>query len=93
MTGCFKQQSQPRLPNCPTSHRDGSGQGRRQPARPAREPLTARRRGGYFLYPLVLTQPATAARFHKGNSKRIHGSELGGVPLCVHSAPVQEKTH
>ena len=41
MTGCCKQQSQPRLPNRPSSRSAGRCQGRRQPARGARAPLTA----------------------------------------------------
>lgn len=68
MTGCFTQQSQPRLLSCRRSRSDGRGQGRRKPARAAREPLTARRREGYSLYLLVPIQPATAVRFHRGNS-------------------------
>jgi hypothetical protein len=38
--------------------------------RAAREPLTARRRGGYPIRALVLIQPAIGVRFDGGNSSR-----------------------
>jgi hypothetical protein len=38
MTGCARRQSRQRLPNNLTSRSAGRGQGRRQPARAAREP-------------------------------------------------------
>jgi hypothetical protein len=38
MTGCFTQQSQPRLLSWRRSRSDGRGQGRRKPARLEREP-------------------------------------------------------
>jgi hypothetical protein len=62
------QSSRERLLKCLFSRSDGRGQGRRQPAREARGPLTAGRRGGYPLLTPVLTQPATRVRFERGNS-------------------------
>jgi hypothetical protein len=67
MTGRVTRQSRQRPPNCRLSRSDGRSQGRRQPAR-TRVPLTARRRGGYPLFRLVLIQPPTRVRFDGGNS-------------------------
>ena len=47
MNGCVAQQSPWRLPNRLPRRSDGCGQGRREPARIARAPLTASRRAGY----------------------------------------------
>ena len=68
MTGRVMRQSRQRLLKCPLSRSDGHGQGRRQPASSASALLTARRRGGYPILTLVLTQPATRVRFDGGNS-------------------------
>ena len=107
MTGCFTQQSQPRLPSCSRSRSVGRGQGRRQPARVEREPLTARRRRGYSPYKLVLIQPATAVRFLRGNSsclpsrtKKIRHTELRSscrrrfrLPTCKRNLTRDNQLH
>lgn len=56
MNRCVLQQSPTRLPNGPNSRRAGSGQERPEPARPARELLTANRREGYLTH---YSQPDT----------------------------------
>lgn len=69
MTGRVTRQSRQRPLKCPLSRSDGRGQGRRKPASSPSAPLTARRRGGYPILTLVLTQPATRVRFDGGNSR------------------------
>jgi hypothetical protein len=64
--------SLPRLPKCPFRRSDGRSQGRPQPARAARAPLTAGRSEGYSL--LVRNQPAYCVRFDRGNSISHFGS-------------------
>ena len=69
MTGRGSRQLLPLLPKSPSGRSDGRSQGRPEPARTARTPLTARRSGGYSL--LVLSQLANRVRFDGGNSTPI----------------------
>ncbi len=90
MTGRDTGQSRQRLPKCRLSRSDDRSQGRRQPARAAREPLTAGRRKGYAILTLVPTQPANRVRFDGGTppttSTAIGGRDEQGISVFFKNA-------